>query len=307
MRIAMTGSTGLIGSQLSGLLSAEGHEVIGMARRGGRPRPGETVDWDPASGVVDTAGLRGLGAVVHLAGESIAGEHILGSRWTSERKRRILDSRSRGTRAIAEAMATMTDGPRVLVCASAIGIYGDRGDEVLTEDSGPGQGFLAEVVQAWEAAAYPAREVGVRVVHVRIGIVQTPKGGALGRQLPLFKIAGAARLGSGRQYVSWVTLDDVAGVLRHALVTDSLHGVINATAPAPVTNAEYTRTLARVLRRPVLPIGVPAWAPGLVLGRELVDELLYYSARVLPERTQASGYAFTEPDLEAALRRMLAR
>lgn len=307
MRIAMTGSTGLIGSQLSRVLSAEGHEVVGLVRPGSRPRPGETLDWDPANGEVDTAGLHGVAAVVHLAGESIAGERILDSRWTSEKKRRILDSRTQGTETIAQALATMTDGPRVLVCASAIGIYGDRGDEVLTEDSGPGEGFLAEVVQAWETAAFPAREAGVRVVHVRVGIVQTPEGGGLGRQLPIFKITGAARLGSGRQYVSWVSLDDVVGVLRHALITESLHGVLNATAPTPVTNAEYTRTLARVIHRPVLPVGVPAFAPGVVLGRELVDELLYYSARVLPARTEASGYTFTQPHLEPALRRMLAR
>jgi len=308
MRVAMTGSTGLIGSQLSDLLSADGHQVVGLVRPGSRPRPGETVAWNPDNGDVDTAGLQGVQALIHLAGESIAGEHLLlGSRWTSEKKRRILDSRIQGTETIAKALATMTDGPQVLVCASGIGVYGDRGDEVLTEDSGPGVGFLAEVVQAWEAAAFPAREAGVRVVHVRMGVVQSPNGGALGRQLPIFKIAGTARLGSGRQYVSWVALDDVAGVLRHALVTESLHGVVNATAPTPVSNAEYTRTLARVIRRPVLPIGVPAWAPGLVLGRELVDELLYYSARVLPERTEASGYTFSEPHLEAALRRMLAR
>ncbi len=300
MHVAVTGSSGLLGTALRAALTHDGHRVTRLVRR--PPSAPDELAWSPAEGRVPTAALRDVDAVVHLAGEGIASR-----RWTAEQKRRIRESRTRGTRVLAEALAAADAGPRVLVCASAIGWYGDRGDEPLTEDSAPGTGFLAEVCQAWEAAADPAHAAGLRVVHLRIGIVQTPKGGALGRQLPVFRLAGAARLGSGRQYVSWVSLDDVVGVALFALSRDDVAGAVNVTAPNPVTNAEYTATLARALRRPVLPLGVPPVAPGLLLGRELAPELLYSSARVLPARALAEGYDIVDPLLVPALRRLLAR
>ena len=305
MQVAVTGSSGLIGHALSARLAGAGHAVVPLVR--GPSSDPRAVRWDPERGELDPERLRGVDAVVHLAGESFSGEGLLPQRWTPAKRRRLLQSRVRGTATLAEGLATLADGPRTLVCASAIGFYGDRGDEVLTEDSGPGGGFLAEVVQAWEAAAYPAREAGLRVVHTRIGIVQTPAGGALARLARVFRLTGAARFGNGRQYMSWVSLDDVAAALQHAVESQAVGGVVNVTAPTPVTNAEYTRILARVLRRPVLPVGVPAFAPGLLVGRDLVSELLYFSQRVLPERLPATGFSFADRDLETALRRLLER
>jgi uncharacterized protein (TIGR01777 family) len=238
---------------------------------------------------------------VHLAGEGIAEK-----RWSDEQKRRILESRTKGTCLIAETLATMEGGPRVLISASAIGLYGERGDEVLTEDSGPGEGFLPDVVKAWEAAADPAREAGIRVVHPRIGIVQSPDGGALGKVLPLFKAGVGGKLGNGKQYWAWVSRDDVIGLITHALTDDDLEGPVNAVAPNPVTNAEYTKVLGRVLQRPtVLP--VPRFGPAIILGKELADNLVFTSARVLPERAEKSGYSFRHPTLEACLRDILGK
>jgi uncharacterized protein len=299
MHIAITGSTGFIGSALVEALRAEGHTVTRIVRSA--PQGPDEIRWDIDGRSIDVEGLRGVDAVVHLAGEGIAER-----RWTDEQKRRILESRTGGTSLVAETLATMADGPRVLVSASAVGLYGDRGDEVLTEDSGPGEGFTAGVVKAWEAAADPARDAGIRVVHPRIGIVQSPRGGALGRILPLFKLGVGGRLGSGKQYWSWVSLDDVIGIIRHAVLTDELAGPVNATAPTPVTNAAYTKILAGVLRRPAI-LPVPRFGPAILLGRELAEELLYYSARILPERTEASGYEFRHTHLEQCLRDLLDR
>ncbi len=296
MLVAVTGATGLIGSALTSSLAADGHEVIRFTRS---PSPGRgAVRWDPAGGTIDSDALAKADAVVHLAGRSIGA-----IRWTPRVKREILASRVQGTRLLAEAMAGLPDGPRVLVCASAIGYYGDRGDEVLTEASPSGQGFLAEVCRQWEAAADPARAAGVRTVHVRTGIVQARGGGALARQLPLFKLGLGGRLGSGRQWWSWVSLDDVIGIYRHALATGGASGALNATAPSPVTNAELTATVARVLGRPAL-LPVPRLGPRLALG-EMADELLFFSARVHPAATESSGYTFRHPTLEAALRHVL--
>jgi uncharacterized protein len=299
MHIAVTGSTGFIGNALVASLAAAGHTVTRVVRS--QPTGANEIRWDIGAGTIDRDGLRGVDAVVHLAGEGIAER-----RWTTEQKQRILTSRTQGTRLVAEALAGLDDGPRVLVSASAIGYYGERGDEVLTEDSGPGDDFLAEVVQAWEAAADPAREAGIRVVHPRIGIVQSPDGGALGKVLPLFKLGLGGKLGSGRQYWSWVSRDDVIGLIEHALADEDLDGPVNAVAPNPVTNAEYTKILGRVLGRPtVLP--VPPFGPAILLGRELAESLVFTSARILPERAEKAGYAFRHTTLEACLRDVLGK
>ena len=254
--------------------------------------------WDPAAGDVEPAALDGTDAAVHLAGETVAG------RWTADKKERILRSRVDGTRTLSEALASLARPPRVLVCASAIGYYGDRGNETLTEESASGDGFLAEVVREWEAASRPAEEAGVRVVRLRFGIVLSPAGGALRTMLRPFRLGAGGRLGSGKQWMSWVAIDDVVGAIDHALTTDELAGVANTVAPNPVTNADFTKTLGRVLGRPTL-FPVPAPALRVALG-EFSQETLS-SARVLPKRLLESGYEFRCPELEPALRHVLGR
>ena len=297
MNVLISGVTGLIGSAVKRLLAAEGHEVVGLTRR--HP-PGEgAIGWDPSAGVLDAARLADFHAVVHLAGENI------GTRWTPARKREIRKSRVDGTRLVCERLASLEAPPEVLICASAIGYYGDRGDELLTEESPPGQGFLAEVCQEWEAATEPARQKGIRVVNLRIGVVLSPEGGALPKMLTPFKLGLGGRVGSGRQYWSWIARDDVAGAIRHALLTPALNGPVNATAPHPATNAEFTKVLGRVLGRPTL-LPLPAAAARLMLG-EAANELLLGSGRILPKRLQESGYEFRYPELDEALRSMLGR
>jgi len=242
--------------------------------------------------------LAGIDAVVHLAGESIAE-----GRWTSERKRRILESRQKGTHLLAETIAGLPEPPSVMVSASAIGYYGDRGNELLTEESEPGTMFLSGVCKEWEAAAQPAREAGVRVVHPRFGIVLSTEGGALGTTLPIFKLGGGGKIGSGRQYWSWVTLDDVVGAIVHAIKMDTLSGPVNVVAPDPPTNAEYTRVLGRVLGRPTF-FAVPAPAIRIVLGG-MADNLLLASARVEPAKLEETVYEYRHPELEGALRHLL--
>lgn len=298
MHIAITGATGFIGSALVPTLTAAGHQVRRITRR--PPRGPDEVSWDPAGGRLEEQSLRGVDAVVHLAGEPIAA-----GRWTQQRKERIRDSRVQGTELLARTMAGMDGGPGVLVASSGIDYYGDRGDEVLTEDSAPGDDFLAEVCVAWEGAADPAREAGLRVVHLRTGIVLSGKGGALPRLMLPFRFGLGGRFGSGRQYWSWITLDDMIGLIAHALAGAGLVGPVNAVAPAPVTNAEFTRTLAAVLSRPAV-VPVPRFAPRLILG-ELADTLLFSSQRAFPERAEADGYVFRHANLEEALRHVLAR
>jgi len=296
MKVLVTGARGLIGSALLPTLAAEGHEVVRVTRS--EPRGPAEVRWDPMAGAMDRAALDGVDAVVHLAGESVAG------RWTDGKKRRIRDSRVLGTRLLAQAAAGRERGPRAMVCASAIGYYGDRGEERLTEASPPGEGFIVDVVRDWEQAADPARAAGIRVAHLRFGIVQSPRGGALRAQLPLFRLGLGGPVGSGRQYLSWVAIDDVVRAIEHALRDDRLSGPANVTAPEPVTNAAYASALGRVLRRPaVLPAPTPAVR--LVLG-EFAGELLS-SRRVLPERLVETGFEFRHPDLDAALRHVLGR
>jgi uncharacterized protein (TIGR01777 family) len=296
MKVLVTGARGLIGSALGEALARQEHEVVSLTRSA-PAGPGE-FRWDPGRGAIDRDAFAGVDAVVHLAGETVAG------RWTDAKKRRIRDSRVHGTRLVSETMAALEAPPPALVCASAIGLYGDRGDERLTESSAPGRGFLAGVVRDWEAAADPARAAGIRVVHTRFGIVQSKEGGALKTMLPLFRLGLGGRVGSGRQYVSWVSIDDTVGAIGFALARDDVSGALNVTAPEPVTQAEHARTLAHVLGRPaVLP--APAFAVRVALG-EFGGEVLT-GARVLPERLSELGYVFRHPELEPALRDLLGR
>ena len=298
MNILVTGASGLIGSTLVPFLSSTGHEVTRLVRS--QPRPGErAVRWEPTAGSIEESGLRGVEAVVHLAGENIS------ERWTAEKKARIRDSRVTGTRLLCEALARLDPPPKVLVSASAIGYYGDRGEEILTEDSPPGQGFLAEVCRAWEASTAPAQQKGIRVVPVRFGVVLSDAGGALAKMLPPFRMGMGGILGSGRQYVSWIAVDDAVGAIHHVVVTESLRGPTNATSPNAVTNQEFTKALGKVLGRPTV-VPMPAFAARLMFG-EMADGLLLASARVQPAKLVASGYAFRYPDLEAALRHLLKR
>jgi uncharacterized protein (TIGR01777 family) len=307
MQVAVTGASGLIGTALVRRLEAEGHRVLRLTRS--RPTGPDQVHWDPAAGELEPEVLAKADAVVHLAAKSI-GDQL---RWTARTRREILQTRIEGTGLVARTMAGLargsgepaSGGPRVLVCASGVGFYGDRGDEVLTEASSGGRGFLADVVRRWEAAAGPAREAGLRVVHLRTGPVQTAAGAGLPKQALLFRMGLGGRFGSGRQWLSWISLDDIAGAYLHALTSDDLHGPVNAVAPNPVTNAEFTATLARVLHRPAV-VHVPAFAPRLALG-EFADEMLLVSQRARPARLQQTGYRFQFPELEPALRHTLGR
>ena len=296
MNILVTGASGLIGSALVSALTAAGHGVTRLVRS--QPKSGEkAVRWDPMAGTIDPRAFEGVDAVVHLAGENIA------ARWTPAQKVKIRDSRVKGTQVLSEALARLASPPKVLVSASAIGYYGDRGTEILTEDSAPGAGFLAEVCRAWEAATEPARQHGMRVVRLRFGIVLSAAGGALPKMLPPFRLGLGGVLGSGQQYMSWIALDDAVGAIQHAVVTDALQGPVNAVAPQAVTNQEFTKTLGKVLGRPTV-FPLPAFAARLMFG-EMADELLLASARVQPAKLLASGFSFRYPELESALRHLL--
>jgi uncharacterized protein len=297
MDIAITGSSGLIGTALASSLRADGHTVIPVVRK---PRVPDTVQWDPTTGTIDAGGLDGLDAVVHLAGEGIASK-----RWSLEQKRRILESRTRGTSLLADTLAGLQRKPGVFVSASAIGYYGERGSDVLTEDDLAATTFLGEVVVAWEAAARPAVEAGIRVAHPRTGIVLSPAGGALAESLPLFKVGLGGRFGSGRQYWSWISLPDEVRALQWLLDHD-LAGPVNLTAPEPVTNAAFTKALGAELHRPTL-LPIPKFGPAAKLGSELAQELLYTSSRVVPTKLLASGFKFEHEDIETALHAVLGK
>jgi len=300
MRVAITGSTGLVGSEAAAVLSGAGHEVARLVRR--LPAPGEkAVRWDPAKGETDAAGLEGFDAVIHLAGENVGA-----GRWTPDRKAAIRDSRVDGTRLLCEALAGLSRPPKALVCASAVGYYGDRGEETLTEGSPPGTGYLAGICREWEAASAPAGRKGIRVVALRFGMVLSPKGGALARMLPLFRAGLGGVIGRGRQYVSWVALDDLPHILLHALQRVDLRGPVNAVAPCPVTNREFTKALGKALSRPT-PLPVPAFALRLAVGSEMADALLLSSARVVPLRLEETGYPFRFPELGAAFHHLLGK
>jgi uncharacterized protein (TIGR01777 family) len=299
LRIAITGASGLIGRELAAFLASGGHTVLRLVRR----QPGQDeVGWDPVAGRIDAAGLEGCDAVVHLAGENVAS-----GRWTQARRRRIRDSRRSGTALLTDAIARLERKPRVLLSATAIGIYGSRGDEVLTEESAaaPSGRFLADVCRDWEAATESARRAGVRVALPRLGLVLSPAGGALHKMLPVFRAGAGGPVGSGRQWMSWVSVEDVIGALHHALFTDALQGPFNVVGPAPLTNAEFTRTLGQVLGRPTV-MPAPAIVLRLIFG-EMADETILASLRVLPHRLVASGYAFHHSTLESALRFELGR
>lgn len=297
VRIAITGSSGMIGSALIPALTGGGHEVVRLVRR--PPRAGE-VQWDPQTGGIDAPGLEGVAAVVNLAGENIA------TRWTDDAKRRIRDSRIKGTSLIADTMARLRLRPEVLISVSAVGFYGDRGDEVMDETSRPGEGFLPRIAQEWEGAAASAAGAGIRVATPRLGIVLSPAGGALAKMLPVFRLGLGGTLGSGGQWMSWVSIDDVIGGMIHLLDTRSLQGPVNIVAPAPVRNRDFTHALARVLSRPAF-LSVPAPALHVLYGRQMADEALLGSTRVTPARLVGTGYNFRFPDLEGALKHVLAR
>ncbi len=295
MNILVTGATGLTGAATTAALTADGHHVVPLrrARDGAAPCP---PFWNPEANRIDLTNAGPLDAVVHLAGESIA------QRWTPAVRARIRDSRVQGTRLLGESLAKLAGPPRVMISASATGFYGDRGDAVLDESSAAGTGFLADVCRAWESAADPLRERGVRVVHLRTGIVLDAQGGALSRMLTPFRFGLGGRLGSGNQFWSWIALNDLVRVIQHIMATDSLAGPVNAVSPQPVTNREFTATLGRVLRRPTV-LAVPEFAVKLLFG-EMGREAMLASARVLPRRLLESGFVFQRPTLEDALRHL---
>ena len=289
MKIGITGASGFLGQQLTRSLRDAGHQVLRIGRGADNDIP-----WNPDAGTIDLAKCAGIDAFIHLAGASV------GAKWTPEHKRAIRDSRVNGTALIARTVAALSPKPRVLICASAIGIYGDAGDAICDEQAPAGDDFLAKVGLAWESAAEPARAAGVRTVHLRFGIVLSKLGGALPRMLPAFKTGTGGRLGNGRQWMSWVSLDDVLAIVPFVLANDALDGAVNAVAPTPVTNAEFTRTLARAVRRPAL-FPVPAFALKLMFG-EMAEGTLLVSQRVVPTRLLAAGFVFRHPQLDSALR-----
>ncbi len=296
MKILVAGSSGLIGTALCSQLERDGHEVVRLVRR--EPAHGE-LRWAPEAGELEQEVLEGIEAVVHLGGRNIAA-----GRWTATVKEQLRQSRVQTTQLLAVRLAGLAAPPRVLVCASAIGIYGHRRDEELDEGSATGEGFLAELGRAWEGASAVAAEAGIRVVQARLGIVLSRRGGALAKMLLPFRLGMGGKIGDGRQYVSWISLEDAVAALIYAVENDALRGPVNLTAPQPVTNAELTRTLGRVLRRPTL-LPLPAFAAKLVLG-ELAEEGLLASQRVRPKRLLEAGFEFKHLELEGVLRQELA-
>ena len=297
MKIVISGASGLIGTQLVTTLKSSGYEVVQLVRRSAAAGQ---IMWDPKSGKLDPASLEGCDAVIHLSGAGIGDK-----RWSDAYRKEILDSRTATTLLLANTIASLQRKPSVFLSGSAIGIYGARGDEQLTETSAHGTGFLADVCEQWEAAAKPAIDAGVRTVFLRTGIVLSPKGGALKKLLPLFRLGVGGKFGNGKQWQSWISMDDEVASIIH-LLTTNVSGAVNLTAPQPVTNAEFTKVLARVVKRPAI-VPVPTFAPKILLGGELADALLFTGQRVMPQALTASGYVFKHSTLESALRSLLTK
>ncbi len=297
MKIAISGASGLIGSTAVAYFQKRGETVLRLVRHEPRNNQSE-IRFDPHGGRVDAEALRGVDVVLHLAGENIAG-----GRWSAARKRRILESRVVGTRTLGEALASLDGGPRLLLSASATGYYGDCGEAAIGEDEPAGEGFLADVCRRWEAETQPAEQAGVRVVNFRLGVVLAPQGGALTKMLPFFRLGLGGRVGSGRQYLPWVALDDVMRALAHMIRTESIRGPVNLTSPEPATNAEFTKALGRALHRPTI-FPVPAFAIKLLFGQMGVETLLS-SCRAVPNKLAESGFAFNQPSLPEALNAVL--
>lgn len=299
MDVVVSGASGLIGSALCRSLRSDGHRVIELVRR---PTDGEpdAVEWDPMGGRLDPAQLEGVDAVVHLAGAGIGDK-----RWSEARKREVLESRTKGTTLLAEALASLDRKPAVLVSGSAVGYYGHRGDDLVTEDTLPGPTFISRICVEWEAAAEPATAAGIRTALIRTGIVLAPKGGAFGKLIPLFKLGLGGKMGGGREWWSWISLDDEVRAIRF-LIDNEVHGPVNLTAPNPARNVDITRALGEVLHRPTF-LTVPSFGPKLLLGSELADSLLFMSQRVSPTVLLGHGFEFQHPQLEGALRDVLGR
>lgn len=298
LTVAVTGATGMIGSALVARLRAQGH-VVRRLVRASRSAEQDDIVWDPSHGVLDAQKLEGTDAVVHLAGEPIA------RRWTPERRRSIRDSRVKGTELLARGIASLTVKPRVMLSGSAIGFYGDRGDAPTDETTPHGSGFLSQVVQEWEAATAPASDAGIRVVLLRSGVVLSARGGALEKLLPPFRLGVGGPIGSGRQWMSWISLEDELRAIEFALFDDDLHGPVNLTAPTPVRNAEFASTLGRVLARPAV-VPVPAFALELMYG-EMARETILAGQQVAPGALMSAGFEFRHPTLEQGLRGELGR
>lgn len=294
--IVITGASGLVGTQLTKAFEADGNRVLRAVRR--EAKSDQELSWDPVKGTIDRDKLEGVDAVVHLAGAGIADR-----RWTESYKKTILDSRVDGTTLIAETIASLENKPRVFACASAIGFYGDRGDDELDESAKSGDGYLPEVCLQWERACQAAEQAGIRTVNMRIGVVLSTDGGALQKMLTPFKLGGGGILGSGKQYFSWIELDDIVRSMQFVVANDSLSGPVNLVAPTPVTNHEFTKTLGRVLSRPTI-LPMPAFAARLVFG-EMADALLLASTRVVPAALTNAGFTFENGELEPALRHIL--
>ena len=298
MKVLVSGSSGLVGSALVSSFAADGRQIVRLVRA--VAARADEIEWHPTEGTIDASALEGLDAVVHLAGENIASR-----RWSERQKARIRTSRVHSTRLLCDALAKRESPPKVLICASAIGYYGDRGDETLDETSTMGTSFLSEICQNWEAATESARAKGIRVVHLRFGVVLSAAGGALAKMLLPFKLGLGGIVGSGQQYWSWIDLNDVVGVISHSLTHEQLSGPVNAVSPNPASNRDFTKALGRVLRRPTI-FPIPAFAARILLG-EMADELLLASARVVPTALKKSGFEFQYPNLEDALKHAVER
>jgi len=299
MKIAVSGASGLVGTALLPALRSAGHDVLRLVRGGTAGEP-NSIGWEPDTGFINNIKINGVKGIVHLAGDNIAE-----GRWTSDKKKLIRDSRVVGTRLLAETAAKLSPLPQVFITASATGYYGDRGEEILTEDSSHGADFLATVCQEWEAAAQAAKDAGIRVVHLRFGVILTPQGGALAKMLTPFKAGMGGPAGKGEQYLSWISLDDAVGVILHALTHPEISGPVNAVSPEPIKNKDFAHALGHAIGRPAA-VPIPAFALKLAFG-EMAEATLLASQRVKPQKLLASGYTYRHPDLASTLQEMLPR